>query len=247
MESWFPALKEVKAGDEPCVICIYHAGGNGNVFYRFMHISEKILVAPVELPGHGRRAKEPCGESFVKMAKSIAKEVSQRFSNRKLYIYGHSLGTILAYEVCKCLEKSYDIFPKLLIVSGRNAPFDRDLSTFKTSMGEQMLIEEMRRYQFMPETLLENKGFMDYFLPITMNDYKMGEDYLYDDSEKILTPIFLNYGDCDIEIVPERLDLWKDVTKGSFHKKVYSGGHFFMFDKESTYFEDLVKTVIQSA
>lgn len=247
MSSYFPSLKNSKyCENKPCLICMHYAGGNANVFQRYINLNKEIFVAPIELPGHGRRIKENLPTDMKEEAANIAREIVQRFYTEKLYLYGHSIGTILIYEVCRCLEESYDIFPKQLIVSGRNAPFEEEPSEFRSYMGREEMIREMKRYGFMTDDLLDNEMFLKYFTPLILSDYRLGEQYKYDGSYRISTPVSFHYGDRDVEIIQERADSWKNVTRGAFSRKVFQGNHFFMFDKDSDYFEKLFQQILKN-
>lgn len=222
-----------------CIICFPYAGGNANIFRKYCEICPELLILPVELPGHGRRYKEKFAMDYRTMAVEIAKEINDKMIGFSIYLYGHSLGSILAYEVAYCLEKTYGIIPKLLIVSGRNAPFVPEVSTFKTSMGDDALLDELRRYDFMPPEILENKDFLKYYIPVVKSDYQLGERYCFVEHQKLSMPIWFHFGDEDIDINFNEIDSWEDVTSNNVTKKVFSGKHFFMFEDDSTYFDQL--------
>lgn len=243
MSVWFPYLKDSDDLNRPCLICLHHAGGNASVFNRLLRIDADVLAVPVELPGHGRRMNEKAYKDMKQAAADLAAETAKIFKGREIFIFGHSMGSVIAYELCKALESTHGIFPKMLILSGRNGPSDTDIHGFRYYMGEQALLEEMKRYGFMSPKLLENKEFMKSFIPVTMSDYYMIEQYEYAESEKLHTPIMLCYGEKDPDIDPEKADSWASITNGSFKKKIYPGNHFYMFEDGSTFFDELVQLV----
>lgn len=237
-------MKDTDDKNRPCLICLHHAGGNASVFNRLLRIDPHVLALPVELPGHGRRNKEELCSDLKCIAADLANDISKEFCGCEIFIYGHSFGSLVAFELCRELETKYGIFPKELIVSGRDAPCYRELKGFDhNKMTEKELLEEMRSYGYMPEILLNNCEFMKSFVPMALSDYYMIGGYEYEQGEKLHAPIHLNYGDEDRDIVPEKADDWGRLTTGGFSKKVYHGDHFFMFNSDSTYFEELIKRV----
>ena len=230
--------------EEPLLFCFHHAGGNAGQLRKWAGLKCGIGVVPVEYAGHGVRMGEPFANSIREIADEIAIAIANICGSRNIYIYGHSLGTIIAFETVRALENKQINVCKL-IVSGRGAPFDKDYSNFRTEMGQDALLNEMRRLGGMDEEMLCDERFMEYFSPIVMHDYSLIERYEYD-SGCISSPVSAHCSRNDVETTPEQMSHWETVTKGAFSQKIFDGGHFFVLENEN-YCSELLLEVLGSS
>ena len=225
---------------EPLLFCFHHAGGNAGQLRSWAGVTKGISVVPVEYAGHGCRMREKFDCGICDIAKELAKEIAEKAGDRKIFIYGHSLGSLIAYKTVKLLEMM-NVEISGLIVAGRGAPFDKDFSCFRSCMGREALLDEMRRLGGMDETFLNDKGFMDYFAPIILNDYAIHEQYEFDNS-CVCAPICAHCARNDVDTSPEQMANWAEVTNNYFEEKTFDGGHFFVLELDD-YFDTLLKTV----
>ncbi|MGG7176729.1 thioesterase II family protein [Clostridium paraputrificum] len=240
-KSFFPF--DIKGEKDSYLFCFCHAGGNANVFSKWIRNDSKIQLVPIEYPGHGGAYSENCRLDAKELAYDIAKEIDKLSIKSKVYFYGHSLGALVAFETAFIIRKDFkDINIRKLIVSGRHAPHKEDPSEFKTTMGSRRLIEELRNIKATDEVLLSNDAFVDYFIPIVMSDYKMNENYMYE-NEVLDIPIEAHYGSEDNEANLSHIKEWGNVTNADFKFKEFSGMHFFIFDEHNKYNEILYSIV----
>lgn len=222
------------------LFCFHHAGGNAGQLRSWCGVKNDIAVVPVEYAGHGCRMGEKFSSGLCEIAEELAGKIAVACLGKKVYLYGHSLGSLIAFETVKCLEK-WHVPVQGLVVAGRGAPFDRDYSSFRSCMGREALLEEMRRLGGMDDRILEDQGFMDYFAPIILSDYALFENYCYDKG-CIHAPICAHCAMQDVETSPEQMSHWSMVTNGAFEETVFEGGHFFVLESEQ-YLETLLGTV----
>ncbi|MCR5141222.1 MAG: alpha/beta fold hydrolase [Ruminococcus sp.] len=244
MSGYFPYYKNsCIAGRTKCLLCFHHAGGNASVFLPLRRFdNEGFVTVAAELPGHGRRVREAPITDLDLLIEQLAEETAELFSGCELYLYGHSFGSIIAFELCRKLEKD-GISPAALIVTGRNAPDETEPSPFRLEQGDEALAAEMKRYGFIPDELLSDRDFMSCYLPMVKADYMMIESYSFTQGSLISAPIYFSYGSEDPDLRCETADRWGLMTTGVFRKEVRSGGHFFVFEKGNTFFEDLIRNI----
>lgn len=236
MSNYIDKTKLDLSGNNPIVFCFHYAGGNARVFSDWSKC-RLVNFVPIELPGHGRRIREKLQNNIFVLSREIAEEISvlmkKQHSGRKLSLFGHSLGAIMAFNVACTLIKNYGLSPACLQVAGRHAPQDEDPSEYRTSMGMDILAEELGRLGHTPAELLGNADFRDFFMPVIYSDYQISESYRYND-QKLSVPIFAYCGNGDTEANEEEMKHWAFVTSGKFRLKSYEGDHFFIFnDKEA--------------
>ena len=246
LSDWFPFLKkETSAQVTDCLICFYHAGGSASSFHMLRRFAtEHFIALAVELPGHGVRRKEPPESDIRSAAEKAAKEIFQEFGHCNLWIYGHSLGALFAYETCWYLEKHQHKKIEKLILTGRNAPSEKDITDFKLSDGHEAFLNEMKRYGVIPEELLENQEFMQFYEPMIYHDYELSEKYYPCGNHILTTAIHFDFALQDTDLSQEKIQGWKNYTTGGFSCTAHTGNHFFIFEKQYAYFQNLIQKIL---
>ena len=161
LKQWFPPVldrfKEKRQQEEAAVplIGFYHAGGlvaNMRLFAKELDaVMGGVSVNPmwVELPGRGVRAKEQllfsCKESSREVAAVVASQVLGGDRSRKFVVFGHSVGTLHAFETTRELER-LGFVPRALVVLNRQAPqipMDRPEDDFGSQLSDEQFIAKM--------------------------------------------------------------------------------------------------------
>jgi surfactin synthase thioesterase subunit len=228
---WFPYKNE--NGERRCKLyCFNHAGGSSLIFKDWINLDESIEVIPVEIPGRRKRMSEKCRTDFQELINETAEQVLADAGADKVFVYGHSMGAVMAFSLAEILEKKYCKRVEGLFVAGRQAPADEDTSPYRTTMGMDSLRDELIRLGDTPKELLDDKTFMDFYLPVIYSDYKLSENYLYD-GNNVSCPVYAMCGDTDISADIETMKRWQDYTNNTFSLMKFRGGHFFAYN-EST-------------
>ena len=228
---WFPYKTERNSSCRCKLFCFHHAGGSSLAFRDWIHLDSSIEVIPVELPGRGRRIREECRTDLAALMDEIGNEVIKEAKYDRVFLYGHSLGALLAFKLETVLENTYGKTAEGLFLSGRHAPGDQDPSPYTTDMGMQALKEELLRLGNTPGELLEDKSFLEYCMPIVFADYRLAEDFSGEE-EKVNCPVCAMCGNTDDLAYAETVKNWCRITDKQFVFKEFQGGHFFVY-KES--------------
>ncbi len=233
-----------RGGDDKkdLLFCFHHAGGSASNYKDWAELNTLVNVVPYELPGNGARI----GEKFVfrleEVAKEAAREIYYLASGRNVYLYGHSMGAALAYLVCSELEKSYNLFPKLLVVAARHAPQDTIVESYKTNMGIEKLEEELRRLGGTPEEVFEDEEIKNYMLKKVFKSYRLNESFKFD-GYRVKAPVIGYFGTGDSDATFEMMERWKDVTEDEFSLNEIEGGHFFPIDLNEEFLDRIIETI----
>ena len=209
--------------------CIPYSGGNFNSYAEFRkYFPNYIDVVNLELPGRGKRVVDPLLYNIDEMVSDLFEQI-KNYLQKPYAIYGHSLGALLGFLLYKNIhEKGYDL-PDRIFVSGQTAPVLIRTDNIHLLPDEEF-INMLRKMGGTPLELLDDEGFMKYFLPVIRADFESIDNYTYIPGSKPLdVPITVIIG-LDEKITDEEAERWQDETskKISIHK--YSGGHFFIFD-----------------
>lgn len=116
----FQKLNNVDAQRKLNLICFHWAGGSGIAFKPMAKALEasNICVYSVTLPGRNGRGTA----SMLRRVEDIVKPLSAEFiayyseqalSNCPVVFFGHSLGGLIAYELCKALSSGEE---KMIVV-----------------------------------------------------------------------------------------------------------------------------------
>lgn len=221
----------VSRGSE-VVYCFPCAGGNASSYLAWRAaFPGDVEVCPIHLPGRGIRFGEPPRTDFRNMVCEIGAEIALR-TDRPYYFFGHSFGSLLAFEVTRYLVSKRFPEPKLLFVAGCSAPRYRDEGDPLHTLDNERLIEELRDYNGTPAELLASRELMDLLLPAIRADMQMAETYEYAESALLTCPISVLSGEQD-KIKPDAISGWGDETSGAFDSTTFKGGHFFVQSESS--------------
>lgn len=213
------------------IFCFHHAGGSASVYRKWTFDKRTLNFICVELPGKGTRRKEPFVGDFGKLLEPLCQSIVNVTEGRPFILFGHSMGAAMAFYVASYLQRHFGILPEKLIAAGRQAPQDEDPGEFKTYMGDDALIGELKKYKATPEEILENKELMAYILPEVRKDYTLNESLVYR-GERIDAPICINCGKDDLGATSEIMQRWQAVTTKEIRQKEFEGDHFFVLHSE---------------
>jgi surfactin synthase thioesterase subunit len=145
--------------------------------------------------------------------------------------FGHSMGALVAYELCKILHRDHSEDTNLLVVSGRPSPTVDLVQGFDpyddgSIMGEvSKLGTELN--DFSPGDITE------LFLPALRADYKALTTYRFTAGEPLSCAIWVFYGRSDPYVTPEGAYEWARCTRGQISIETFEGGHFYFRDDSS--------------
>lgn len=204
-----------------------------------------IRIYPIEIPGRGTRFAQPLWEDIEVIVDDIF-EIIKRDINNSLYaFFGHSMGTILIYELTRRIKNAGYSEPLHIFLSGR----------FPPHINEKKLISDLPDDQFKkeifelggtPKELIESQELFDVFLPILRSDYKAIENYkMKHERIKWTSNISVLYGSHDKEIVEHEYNEWANYTEGTCEFYKYCGDHFFIHKNTDKILDLLNNTLVK--
>lgn len=214
----------------PALVVFPHAGG-GATFYRSWLTNPDFSVHIVQYPGREDRISEQLPSSLGALADGVA-EALLTLGDRPLYLFGHSMGALVAFEVARRLE-SAGRYPQLrLCASSYTAPHlvrsgglrDMDDEAFvaygRSAMGEVSAAKG-------EASAFDVAALRDLVISGMRADFRLVEQYRTDPKPPVDAPILALWGD-DEAIDPADMDLWADVTRGGYRSATFPGGHFYL-------------------
>ena len=219
------------------LICFPYAGAAAGIFHGWAYyLPSEIELWAVELPGRGSRVSEASFTSMPDLVDATAEALAP-YLDLPFAFYGHSMGSMIAFELTRTLRNRYGIEPCRLVVSGRRAPHIPDTDPPSYNLPEAMLVEKLRRMNGTPREVLEHAEIMRLLVPILRADFEVCQTYRYESGIPLSVPIDAYGGVEDDGETPDLLEEWGLHTTGEFSLQLLHGDHFFLHSAQ----EDLLK------
>jgi len=217
------------------LFCFHHAGANSSTYAPWDPLLDaNISLVSLELPGHLSRYSEKMITDMDDIVNQIVQGMAYLL-DRPFFIFGHSLGATIGFEVVKALQIRWSISPLCLFVSGQDAPqfiipddppvsslSDRDLIKYLMSTyQDSQFCDVAKRY---PDIL-------HLILPVIRGDIKLHDNYVLKPGKLLRCPVILFVGEEDA-ISEENKNGWKihSSLPTSFAIHRFPGGHFYLND-----------------
>jgi surfactin synthase thioesterase subunit len=220
-ESWF-----LSAGNGSSrVVCFPHAGGNPRAFLDWQpHLDAELLAVCV--PGRAHRSDERPPASVTDLADAAAEAV-RACLDRPTYLYGHSLGGLVAFEVARRLAGE----PALrgLVASGCAAPSVQPSAHVRWAarLKGRAFAEAAGRYEGLDPEIVADEDLQELLLADLRGDVQLLAEYRYRPAALLDVAVTLVNGRDDPHVGNGSLEPWRRecVAPPRFHWR--EGGHFF--------------------
>ncbi len=213
------------------LFCLPYAGGSATVYSKWRkYLDKDIKLCPIEMPGRSDRSTEPYYNSVEEAIDDITNIIMNELEEESEYaIFGHSMGSIMAYElVCRFKEKNLKP-PMHVFFSGRYPPNIKKERTYKHLLPDAEFEQEARRFGGMPENLFRFEGLLKTAMKTLRADYKVIETY---ESEPAIHKLNFNIsalaGTEDVLATPVEMAEWANYTDKQCAFYYFDGGHFYL-------------------
>ncbi|MFJ4282338.1 thioesterase II family protein [Streptomyces massasporeus] len=209
------------------LVCFPHAGGSASFFFPMSRaLAPDADVLAVQYPGRQDRRSEPVVTDITLLADRVADRLAAASDGRPLALFGHSMGSLVAFEVAERLQ-AHGTPVSALIVSGRRAPHLRREEDVHVR-SDDGLVAELRALSGTDSELLGDEEILRMILPAVRGDYRAVETYLRRTPARLTCPVLALLGDSDPRVDPDEARGWADHTTAGFDLRILSGGHFYL-------------------
>ncbi len=206
------------------LFCFHYFGGAASVFSQWSNdLPPEIEVCPVQLPGRENRSYEQPFTQFVPLVETLA-QVLIPYLNKPFAFYGHSMGSLIGFEVVHLLRKQYGYSPIHFLLGGCSAPQAFASKWKSRSFSEEVILKIME----IPRQFQEDKQFMEYWMSTFRKDYQLLQSYIYSNKEPLDCPISAWGGEQDSLVSQDDISGWHQHTKSTFKQQMIPGKHLFL-------------------
>ncbi|MBB5122049.1 thioesterase [Streptomyces eurocidicus] len=236
---WIQNLTPCKA---PSVrlICLPYAGASATAYNALSAaFPDSVEVLSAQYPGRPGNREEPLIADVGELADRVAEELAP-WLGPPVAVFGHSFGSVVAFEVTRRLEAAGN-GPSRLVVSGRRSPSD-GLGAYAPGSDAE-IVAELKELGGIPAKLFTRPKFLKPVLDVVKNDYRANSGYLADPAAKVACPVSFLLAEADPYVAGGGEQGWRRHTSAGFHVMEFPGGHFFLNDHVTAVAEKITETL----
>jgi surfactin synthase thioesterase subunit len=227
LHPWWVSFKD-SPNPKLTLLCFSYAGGSPLTFHEWHKwLDPRVRVVSVLLPGRATRIMEPAIDKMDVIVDALLPSIQQVVEG-DYAMFGHSLGSRVALQLCKKLKEVGGQLPSHFFASGSSAPHKPSKERILYNLPDKEFIEELGNLNGTPREVLENKELMQLYLPMLRADFKIADTFKYEISEKLPVDLSIFRGELDHEVQVESSVAWREVFDGTSEFVQFKGDHFFI-------------------
>jgi medium-chain acyl-[acyl-carrier-protein] hydrolase len=211
------------------LLCFPHAGSGPAPYLPWAALlGEDIEVAAVCLPGRERRLGERRYRRMDPLVAELGADVMPMLRPPYAF-FGHSLGALIAFELCQVLERQAQAPPPAhLFVSGCGAPHLPVSQPSAHTLSDGEFLARVRRFGGLPDAVINDHQMLALVLPVLRDDFELAETYAPGPPQAVRAPLTAISGAQDSSVPRAGLDAWRELALGRFQASIVPGGHFYL-------------------
>jgi medium-chain acyl-[acyl-carrier-protein] hydrolase len=207
------------------LFCFPFAGASASAYRGWSDgLPSNVDVYPIQLPGRDDRFTEPAFRKIPELVPVLADALAP-FFDLPFVFYGHSMGSLLAFELAHELRNRGAILPLALYPAAHQAPTIPHEAAI-SELSDSEVVAHLKKFSNTPQ-LPENANLLQLILPTLRCDFSLCDTYSYKARPKLTCPITF-FGGQDDSVSRVELEAWGDETTGPFDIEMLPGGHLFL-------------------
>ncbi|MCX4993705.1 thioesterase II family protein [Streptomyces sp. NBC_00568] len=211
-----------------------HAGAGASAYRLAAYLPDTVEVCTVQLPGRENRIAEPALTSMDDAVAAVAPFIADH-TELPYAFFGHSMGSLIAFETARRLRALGTRMPDRLFLSGMRAPGTPDRDPRHTLPDDELLaIAEFDGLDAELQELL---------LPVLRADLTLCETYTYRVQAPLPCPLTVLAGSGDDSVDGTELAEWREHTSAGFDLHLFPGApHLYVRGAERELAETITRT-----
>ncbi|MYY03554.1 MULTISPECIES: alpha/beta fold hydrolase [unclassified Streptomyces] len=217
-------------GDTPhrlSLLVLPHAGGNAHAYGGWReHLPADVRLLIGQYPGRGARYCEELPLSVDDLAQPVVDSLPA--DTGELVVFGHSMGSLVAFEVTRALRAAGRT-PRGLIASACRAPvLPNQCPVHPERLDDDQLVAAIKERGGTDDGILDDPELREIVLPSIRADFAIDDAYRCTAPDARLDcPVAVFGGDADPIVPAEMLGGWSQVTGDEVVPQVLPGDHFY--------------------
>ena len=211
------------------LFCFPYAGVGPSIFRPWVAgLPAHLEVRLIQLPGREGRWREPALTNVADIADQVTRALLPHLQ-LPFAFYGHSLGALISFEVTRRLRAAGYAMPRHLFLGAHRAAQLSNPHFAMRHLEDGPFVDELRRrYDGIPQSVLDNPELLELMLPCLRADFTAYETYEYRPEAPLECPISAFGGDADAYVGTDEVAAWHEQTRDRFRMRVVPGNHFFL-------------------
>ncbi|WP_198315754.1 type I polyketide synthase [Chitinophaga tropicalis] len=234
----FIVLQEGAATRRARLLCFPYAGSGASIFGRWAGaFGNDVEVVAVQPRGREERSHEKAFTDIRPLIDDLLNDYHD--GEEDFYLFGHSLGALMAYEFYTALKRSNRKLPKGLFLSGCAAPLTpSDTQTYL--LEEEAFIEAVLK-NYEGEDSVTRRMALNQGTELLRADLQVLECYL-PEKGMIDVPLTVIGGLQDTLVPPAEVKKWQELSAAGFSVVYLNGAHNLLQDHS----DDLIQIIKSS-
>jgi surfactin synthase thioesterase subunit len=212
------------------LFCFPFAGSSASIFRSWIdELPEEVEVLAIQLPGRENRMREQCMRDMDEIIGKLELEIHSCL-DLPFVFFGHSLGSLIAYELLYRLEASGRYRAEMFFASGSPAPHTFLSRAEPRRLTQDQILLDLRKISPTHSLILDDRKVLALMLPRLQADFEIYTNYRYRETAPLQCPIVAIRGATDDYISRQSQLEWKRHTDRQFSFHTIPGPHLFMVD-----------------
>lgn len=231
---WFRSMRSYDKKASIRLFCFPFAGGSATVFNRWGALAAPygIEVFGVQLPGREERLRERPFRELGPLVRAL-EEAMEPLLDRPFAFFGHSMGSLLAYELARSLRARSGARLAHLFVSGHRAPQRPRTRPAIHALPDEHFSVAVQAMGGTSHAVMDDPELREVVFPALRADLSISDLYQLQGEPMLNCPVTAFAGTDDLIADVGEIEGWQEVANGDFELRMFAGGHFFFRDYES--------------
>ncbi|MFC9854604.1 thioesterase II family protein [Streptomyces prasinus] len=219
--------------DRTSLVCLPFAGTGASFYRPWQRLAEqhRFDVLPLQLPGRERLIDEEPYRNANVAADGLLTDLLAALGDgshpRRVALFGHSMGAVLAYELTRRLVETADVRVVRLFASGSPHPAEPRAGR-ATGLDDDAFLERVNEFAGSTHEALQDPEMRELILPTLRADVEMHESYVPADDRALPVPVTSLRGADDTLVSRAEAEAWARTTVGGFRSVELPGGHMYL-------------------
>jgi surfactin synthase thioesterase subunit len=232
--AWLRGLGSREVSARQRLFVFPHAGAGASSYRLAAHLPDTVEVCTVQLPGRENRLAEPAltslDDAVTALAPLIADHVDLPYA-----FFGHSMGSLIAFETGRRLRALGKRLPDRLFLSGMRAPGLPDRDPRHTLPDDELLATA--------EFDGVDAELQELLLPLLRADLTLCETYTPRAEAPLPCPLTVLAGSDDDSVDESELAGWREHTSADVELHLFPGApHLYVRGAERQLAETITRT-----